>query len=361
MDTTGTTQPTGTTPDTTLATVPPDQAPGRSPHAAATPAPSRGRGPLMRAATYTRYGDPDVVTVTTVPRPRPRRGEVLVRVHAAAVTSADGRIRSARFPPGFTIPARLMFGVRRPRRPILGSAFSGVVTELGDGVDALAVGDRVCGMTGMRLGAHAEYLAVKATRAARVPDVISHDDAAGLLFGGTTALHFLRDKATIGRGTTVLVNGASGAIGTNAVQLAALAGGTVTAVTRAANADLAIGLGAEDIIDHTHQDLATLDRRFDVVLDVVGNLSIESGRRLLAPGGKLLLVVAGLGTTLRARGDVVAGTSLERVADFEHLLQLVEHGRLRVVLEHAVGLDDITEAHRLVDSGRKRGNIVVRP
>jgi NADPH:quinone reductase-like Zn-dependent oxidoreductase len=314
----------------------------------------------MRAAVAARYGGPEVVTVATVARPQPRRGEVLVRVHAAAVTSADARIRAGRFPPGFTVPARLMFGMRRPRRPILGSAFSGVVTELGEGVD-LSVGDRVCGMTGMRLGAHAEYVAVKATRVTTVPENVSHDDAAGLLFGGTTALYFLRDQATIGHGTTVLVNGASGAIGTNAVQLATLAGGVVTAVTRAANTDLAIGLGAHAVIDHTRQDLATLDQRFDVVLDTVGTLSIESGRRLLAPGGKLLLVVAGLGTTLRARGDVATGTSPERVADFDHLLQSVAHGRLRVVLEDTLGLDDIADAHRLVDSGRKRGNLVVRP
>ncbi len=318
----------------------------------------------MRAALVDRYGGPEVVQVGTVPRPEPGPDQVLVRVHAAAVTSADARIRGARFPSGFGLPARLVFGLTRPRRPILGSSFSGTVEAVGDRVELLAPGDRVCGMTGMKLGAHAEYLAVAATRVARVPAAVSHDDAAGLLFGGTTALHFLRDRTTIGAGTSVLVNGASGAIGTNAVQLAKLSGTRVTAVTSAANAALVTDLGADTVIDHTRRDLtdlADLGDRFDVVLDTVGNLSITSGRRLLTPSGKLLLVVAGLGETLRARGDVVAGTSPERVADFDHLLRLAAQGQLIVVHDQAYDLDDIVEAHRRVDSGRKRGNIVVHP
>ncbi|MEV6816947.1 NAD(P)-dependent alcohol dehydrogenase [Micromonospora sp. NPDC051296] len=315
----------------------------------------------MLAAVMDSYGAPDVVRVAEVARPRPRAGEVLVRVRAAAVTSADSRIRGARFPAGFGVPARLMFGIVRPRRPTLGSSFSGVVASVGARVGDFAAGDEVCGMTGIRLGAHAEYVAVPADRLARKPAEATHEAAAGLLFGGTTALFFLRDKAGVGPGTSVLVNGASGAIGTNAVQLARHFGATVTAVTSAANAELVTKLGADRVIDYTDGGLGATTERFDVVLDAVGNLSIASGRRLLSTPGVLLLVVASLGETIQARGNVVAGATPERVADFDFLLDLAARGEITVVLDQIHDLHDIADAHRRVDTGHKVGNVVVRP
>ncbi|WP_406864320.1 NAD(P)-dependent alcohol dehydrogenase [Streptomyces sp. HUAS MG47] len=315
----------------------------------------------MQAAVVERYGAPDVVRVREVPRPAPRGGEVLVRVKAVAVTSADSRIRGARFPSGFGVFARLAFGVFRPRRTVLGSSFSGEVVAVGAGVLDFAPGDEVCGMTGVRMGAHAEYVAVAANKLAGKPSAVSHEDAAGLLFGGSTALYFLRDKASVGPGMTVCVNGASGAIGTNAVQLAKHFGATVTGVTSTANAGLVADLGAARVIDYTQDDLAGIADRFDVVLDVVGNLSIASGRRLLSPTGVLLLAVAGLGDTVRARGNVVAGPAPERVEDFEFLLRLAVEGAITVVIDRTYPLCDIAEAHRRVDRGRKVGNVVVRP
>lgn len=315
----------------------------------------------MQAAVVDRYGTPDVVRIGEVPRPAPRKGEVLVRVRAVAVTSADSRIRGARFPSGFGPFARLAFGVFRPRRTVLGSSFSGEVVAVGAHVDDVAPGDEVCGMTGMRLGAHAEYVVAPAGKLARKPSAVSHEDAAGVLFGGSTALYFLRDKATVGPGTSVCVNGASGAIGTNAVQLAKHLGATVTGVTSTANTALVTGLGAARVIDYTRTGLSTVPDRFDVVLDTVGNLSIASGRRLLGPRGVLLLAVAGLGDTVRARGNVVTGTARERAEDFAYLLRLVADGVLTVVIDRTYDLRDIAEAHHRVDSGRKTGNIVVRP
>ena len=315
----------------------------------------------MRAAVIDKYGAPEVVRVAEVPTPVPRANEVLVRVHAAAVTSGDSRIRGARFPGGFAPFARLAFGIFRPRRKILGNTFSGVVEALGSRAEGFAVGDAVCGMTGIRMGAHAEYITVATKRLARKPSAVSHEDAAGLLFGGTTALFFLRDKASVGPGMSVLVNGASGAVGTNAVQLAKHFGATVTAVTSAANVALVTNLGAERVIDYTSEDLASAGGQFDAVLDTVGNLSVESGQRLLSPRGKLLLAVASLGTTIGARGNVVAGTGPESPEDFEFLLALLADGRLTVVLDQAYDLSGIVDAYRRVDSGHKRGNIVVRP
>jgi NADPH:quinone reductase-like Zn-dependent oxidoreductase len=315
----------------------------------------------MRAAVADRYGPPEVVRIVEIPQPAVGADEVLVRVEAVAVTSGDARIRGARFPTGFAVPARLAFGISRPRRKILGGSFSGVVEAVGPRVTGIAAGDEVCGMTGVRMGAHAEYVAVPAKKLARKPAGVSHEQAAGLLFGGSTALFFLRDKAAVGPGMSVLVNGASGAIGTSAVQLAKHFGATVTGVTSAANAGLVTGLGADRVIDYTREDLSRIADRFDVVLDTVGNLTISSGRRLLADGGVLMLAVAGLVETVRARGDVVAGSAPERVEDFELLLELAAAGEITVVIDQVHDLGDIVEAHRRVDSGHKVGNVVVRP
>jgi NADPH:quinone reductase-like Zn-dependent oxidoreductase len=321
----------------------------------------------MRAAVAQRYGPPEVIEVRDVARPAPRAREVLVRVEAAAVTSGDARIRGARFPDGFGPFARLAFGVGKPRRPVLGGTFSGVVEALGTAVAAsgaassVAIEDRVCGMTGVRMGTHAQYVAVPADKLCAVPVGVTHDQAAGVLFGGTTAWYFLHDRARVGPGDTVLVNGASGAIGTNAVQLAAHLGATVTAVTSGTRRPLMAELGASTVIDHTRADLYAIDDRYDVVLDAVGNLSIASGRRLLRDGGTLVLAVAGLSETVRARGRVVAGAAPERAEAMAQLLALVAAGELRVVIENVVDLDDVVEAHRCVDAGHKLGNVIVHP
>lgn len=315
----------------------------------------------MRAAVVDRYGPPEVVRIATVPRPPARRGELLVRVQAAPVTSGDARIRGARFPAGFGAPARLAFGIAGPRRRILGGTFAGVVESVGDGVDGFRPADPVCGMTGSKMGTHAEFVAVRADKVARVPSGVRAVDAAGLLFGGTTALYFLRDRASVAPGASVLVNGASGAVGTNAVQLAKDLGAEVTGVTSGTNAALVRSLGADEVIDHTTIDLAATNGRFDVVLDCVGNITIATGRRLLTEGGVLVLAVADLWTTIRARGDVVTGSAPERVEDYETLLQLVASGALTVVHDSSFDLDDIVEAHRRVETGHKRGNVIVRP
>lgn len=315
----------------------------------------------MRAAVVDRYGPPEVVRIASVPVPAVSGQDLLVRVLAAPVTSADARIRGARFPRGFAALARLGFGITGPRRPILGGTFAGVIERTTSSVDGHRPGDPVCGMTGLRMGTHAEFVVVRADRVAPIPANVSFEDAAGVLFGGTTALHFLRDRVSVRPGSTVLINGASGAVGTNAVQLAKHFGATVTAITSASNATLVTDLGADAVIDHTTQDVLAMVERFDVVLDCVGNLTITSGRRLLAPEGALVLVVAGLGDSIRARGDVVAGSAPERVEDFRLLLELVATGAIRVVHGGSLTLDQIVDAHRLVDDGHKRGNVIVRP
>ncbi|MBD5788326.1 NAD(P)-dependent alcohol dehydrogenase [Cellulosimicrobium terreum] len=318
----------------------------------------------MRAAVVDRYGPPDMVRVAGVPLPRVGPHDVLVRVHATAVTAADARIRGARFPRGFAVPARLAFGLRGPRRPVLGGVFSGVVEEVGASVTGLVPGDAVSGMTGTRLGTHAELVAVPAVRAVARPDQVTHDDAAAVLFGGTTAWHFLHRRATVTPGCTVLVVGAAGAVGTSAVQLAHHLGATVTAVTSTPSVDLVERLGATRVVDRTTAGAGwpdRLDARYDVVLDAVGALSPATGRRLLAPDGVLLLVAADLGQTLASRGAVRSGPVPERADDIALLLGLVAAGSLTPVVESVHDLDGIRDAHARVDSGHKVGNVVVHP
>ncbi|KJL19383.1 NAD(P)-dependent alcohol dehydrogenase [Microbacterium azadirachtae] len=331
----------------------------------------------MRAGVVERYGPPSVVRIATVADPVAGRGEVVVRVMAATVNSGDARIRGARFPRGFALPGRLALGLRGPRAAVLGVVFSGVVEAVGEGVEVgrrrrggtspasgLAVGDRVCGMTGARMGAHAELVTVSASRLVRIDDGISFDDAAGVLFGGTTALSFLRDRAAVRPGERVLVVGAAGAVGTNAVQLAKHLGATVTAVTSAQNAELVRSLGADRVVDYRvtpTRALAEHGERFDVVFDTVGALSPKTGRPLLAEGGRLLLAAATLGEIIAARGPVKTGTAPQRPEDFTTLLDLVGSGALRVVVDDALPLDGLAAAHARVDSGRKTGNLVLHP
>lgn len=318
----------------------------------------------MRAVVVDRYGPPEVAQVRDLPTPAPRRGQALVRVAAAAVTSGDARMRAGRFPPGFTVPARLALGVRGPRRRVLGAAFSGDVVALGDGVTGLAVGDRVSAMTGFTLGGHAELVAVRATRLVPTPPDLTHDAAAAVLFGGVTALDYLRDRARLTPGATVLVNGASGAVGTAAVQLARHLGATVTGVTSAPNAALVTRLGAARVVDHrttSLDDLRAAGERFDVVLDAVGNVGTAGGRALLTPSGVLLLAVAGLGPTLTARGPVKAGPASEGVDVIADVLRLTAQGVLDPLVESTHPLAGIVDAYRRIDTGHKVGNIVVRP
>lgn len=321
----------------------------------------------MLAATYQRYGGPEVVTVQDVPRPEPKEGEVLVRVRATTVTAGDWRLRTADVPRGFGVLLRLAFGVRGPRKHVLGTELAGEVEAVGPGVDRFAVGERVFAYTGGSLGAHAELCALKQTGAiARIPEGLSFEQAAALPFGGSTALFFLRDKGELKAGERVLVNGASGGVGTAAVQLAKHFGAHVTAVCSGRNEALVRSLGADEVVDYTKQDFRGIGQQWDVILDVVGTAPFASVKGVLREGGRLLLVVADLsatlGAALRPRREgrfVLAGTAPERAADLELLADLAASGAYRAPIETTVPFARIREAHALVESGRKRGNVVV--
>ncbi|MGY1746838.1 NAD(P)-dependent alcohol dehydrogenase [Blastococcus sp. SYSU D00695] len=321
----------------------------------------------MRAAVYRRFGGPDTVRVEEVPRPEVGPGDVLVRVHASTVSAADHRARSREVPRGLALPAAAGIGLLRPKRRVLGMDAAGVVEAVGRDVTRFAPGDEVIAMLGADFGGHAEYARIRSDGAiARKPRDMTFEDAVALVFGGVTARRFLL-RAPLGPGAAVLVNGASGAVGSAAVQLAAHAGGHVTAVCSGRNRDLVTSLGADRVIDHTTEDLTAGPAGYDVIVDCVGNAPYERARHLLRPGGALLLVIADLPAILRAplrsrrsglRITTAGGTPT--ADDLAALVALAEAGDLRAVRDRTFDLADVAEAHRYVDTGRKRGNVVLR-
>ncbi len=314
----------------------------------------------MKAVVLEKYGPPEVLKLADVAKPEIKENEILIRVVSTSVTAADSRIRGARFPKGFGFLARLAFGITKPRVKILGSIFSGVVEEVGSKVGRFKVGDEVCGMMGIKMGAYAEYIKLSTFKSITTkPKSISHQDAVSMLFGGTAALAFIKDKLGVKSNEKVLINGASGAVGTNAVQLAKYFGAKVTAVTSAGNTKIVQQIGADEVIDYEKQDIADLDQKFDVVLDTVGNISPGVAKSLINEKGRAGLMAASLGETLSARGQIMTGVATEKSEDIKYLLSLMEKGKLKAVTDSTYDLYDIVVAHKRADSGKKVGNIVI--
>lgn len=323
--------------------------------------------PQMSAAVYRRFGGPEVVDVEQVAKPAPGPQDVLVRVHASTVSAADHRARSRIVPKGLAVLAALSLGIVRPRKPVLGMDIAGVVDEVGADVTAWAVGDEVVAMLGARFGGHAQYAVVPQDGAiALKPRNLDFEESVALVFGGITAHAFL-DRTTIRSGSTALVNGASGSVGTACVQLANQRGAEVTAVCSNANRDLVTQLGATRVIDYSQQDFTAEGRRYDIVVDCVGNVAYERVVDVVKPGGALLLVIADLAGVLTARGRskrsgkfISAGNPSFTAEGLADLVQLAEANQLQPVIDRTYDLVDVVEAHRYVDVGHKRGNVVLR-
>lgn len=320
----------------------------------------------MRAAVANRFGGPEVVSIQEVRRPVPKADELLVRVHASTVSIADHRTRSRDLPDGLWFYVPLALGVFRPRKRILGMDVAGVVEAVGEEVEGFAPGDEVVAMLGGDFGGHAEYACVSTDQAiARKPANLTWEESVALVFGGYTALSYL-NRTRIVPGSEVLVNGASGAVGTAAVQLAKHRGARVTAVASGPNAELVTSLGADRVIDYRTEDFAGGDATYDVIVECVGNAPFDRVASSLKPGGALLLVITGLRGMLRASKDSRSGKLVtgrgEPVSheDLDGLMRLAEAGEFRPVIDRTYELADVVEAHRYVDTGRKRGNVVLR-
>lgn len=317
----------------------------------------------MRAAVLDRYGPPEVLRIAEVERPIPARGEVLVRVRAATVNRNDCAWRRAS-----PTLQRAVSGWRHPKAKILGNEFAGIVAEVGTEVDRFVVGDEVFGVRAYLnegFGAQAEYLAVAATSAiARKPASVSFEEAAAACDGALSALPFLR-RAGISPGSAVLIYGASGAIGSAAVQLARHLGAEVTAFAGARNLGLVRSLGATEVFDYRERDLASTGRRYDLVFDTVGRLSHVRVRRRLtergifaSAGGLLNFVMVPLTARSRGRRVIFAPPAFTR-ANVELLADLMSSGAFRPVIDRTYPLEEIVEANRYVESERKTGNVVL--
>ncbi|MCA9494407.1 MAG: NAD(P)-dependent alcohol dehydrogenase [Myxococcales bacterium] len=321
----------------------------------------------MRALVHDEYGPPTVITVGAVADPTPGAREVVVQQRATAVNSGDARLRQRDFPDGMGLLGRLVAGWSRPRNRVLGVDVAGVVVARGSAVTELAVGDRVIGMTGMRMGAHAERCVVSVDHClVPLPDTVSFEDAATLPFGGNTALTYLEAKLAVQPGERVLVIGALGAVGVALVQVARLLGARVTGVCSAASAERVLGIGAERVIVYDETDVFAGDERWDVVLDTVGRAPVAAVRRLATPTGRIGLVAAGLPqmlagvwANLTSRQRVVFGVSDENPDYTRRLVQWLDQGDLRPVIDTVLPWERGAEAHARVDTHRKQGSVVL--
>ena len=323
----------------------------------------------MRAIVYDRYGPPEVQRLEEVDRPVPRGDEVLIKIHATTVNRLDCHTREANRSNGLatSVISRLISGIRRPRQRILGSEYAGEVVAVGGAVRDFAVGDDVFGITGLSFGAHAEFITVRErSRLARKPAGMSFEQAAAVCDGALNALACLR-QPKLQKGQTVLIYGASGAIGTAGVQLAKYFGADVTAVCSTRNLDLVKSLGADRVIDYTKEDFRKNGQTYDVIFDAVGKLSFSLSRDSLKPGGSYLatdhLVNLWLALWTSRIGDKRVRFSITSPMptkkDVIFLKDLIEAGKYRPVIDRSYPFEDVVEATRYVETEQKTGNVVL--
>ena len=320
----------------------------------------------MKAIVYERYGPPEVLQLKEVEKPTPKDNEVLIETHATTVTSGDWRVRSLNVPVGFGLIMRLVFGVSKPKQPILGTELAGVVESVGKEVRKFKVGDQVFAFSDAAMGCYAEYKCMPQDGAmALKPANLTFDEAAALSFGGATALDFLR-RGKLQRGEKVLINGASGGVGTAAVQLARHFGADVTGVCSTANVELVKSLGASQVIDYTKDDFTRNGETYDIIVDTVGTAPFSRSKASLKQGGRLLMILAGLPDMLQipwvsmtSSKQVIAGPAATRAEDLRFLAGLAEAGEFKPVIDRRYPFERIAEAHSYVDTGRKKGNVII--
>ena len=322
----------------------------------------------MKAIVYTEYGPPDVLQLKEVDKPIPKDNEVLIKIHATTVTAADANARNFVFVhPGFMLISRIVFGLRKPRKTILGTELAGEIESVGKDVALFEQGDQVYGLAGGGFGAYAEYICLPEDGMLAIkPDNLTYEEAAAVPFGAHTAIFFLRDKGNIQGGQKVLINGASGGVGTAAVQLAKYYGAEVTGVCSTANLELVKSLGADKVIDYTKEDFTKNGETYDAILDMVGNVSFsrcknslkESGLFLAGTGGPSTIIQM-LWTSITGGKKVFAGPAPEHKGDLDFLNELIEAGKLKPFIDRRYPLDQTAEAHRYVDQGHKKGNVVI--
>jgi NADPH:quinone reductase-like Zn-dependent oxidoreductase len=317
----------------------------------------------MKAIVCTEYGSPDVLQLKEVEKPTPTDNEILVRIDSTTVNSGDVRIRKAD-----PFAVRLFFGLLRPKIGILGTVFAGEIEAVGKDVNRFKVCDRVFGSTGMSFGAYAEYICLAEEGAVALkPANMTYEEAAAIPFGATTSSIFLRDKGNIQSGQKVLIYGASGALGTAAVQIAKYFGAEVTGVCSTTNLELVKSLGADKVIDYTQEDFTKSGQTYEIVFDTIGKSPFsgclrslkEKGVYLKAVHMGLLPILRGLWTSMTSTKKVIGAIAIPRKEDLIFLKDLIEAGKLKSVIDRSYLLEQIAEAHSYVEKGHKKGNVII--
>jgi len=325
----------------------------------------------MKAIVCTKYGPPEVLHLIEVDKPTPKDNEVLVKIFATSVTTGDCNARGFSFiPPGLGLLARLMLGLRKPRITVLGGVLSGKIEAVGRNVKLFTEGDQVFGIDGNSLGAYAEYKCLPEKGALTLkPANMTYEEAAVIPFGALTALFFLRDKGNIQNGQKILINGASGGVGTAAVQLAKHFGAEVTGVCSSRNLELVKSLGADKVIDYSKEDFTQSGEIYNIIFDTaVGRTSFSACKNSLTEEGFYLAVAGGLKemfqmiwTSIIGGRKVIfgGGEACERKEGLIFLKELIEKGKIKSVIDKSYPLEQIVEAHRYVEKGHKKGNVVI--
>ena len=320
----------------------------------------------MKAVVCTKYGPPEVLELKEVEKPTPKEDEVLVKIHATSVHIGDWRIRSFTIPPLFRLPFRLSVGFRGPRKKILGSELAGEIEAVGKNVRRFKEGDQVFGDAGDVLGSYAQYLCLpdKAILATK-PAGMTYEEAAAGPVSTLAALYYLR-KGGIQSGQKVLINGASGALGTAAVQLAKYFAAEVTGVCSTVNLEMVKSIGADKVIDYTKEDFTKNGQTYDIIFDAVGKRSFSQCKGSLKRGGvylfsvpTLAILLQTLWTSMIGNKKAILGVPKSTSEDLNFLKELMEEGKLKPVIDRTYPLEQIVEAHRYVDKGHKKGNVVI--
>ena len=323
----------------------------------------------MKAILHTKYGPPDELQLKEVEKPSPKDNEVLIKIHATTVTSSDCNIRNLTFAPKWSrLPMRLfVFGVFKPRINRLGIDLAGEIEAVGKDVKRFKMGDQVFGRPDPAFGAHAEYICIPENGVlTKKPANTTWEEAASIPLAGNTALYFIRDLGNIQAGQKVLINGASGGIGTFAVQLAKYYGAEVTGVCSATNVEMVKSLGADKVIDYTKEDFAKSGETYDVIFDVVGKISFSRCKNSLKKKGIYLttlptmaIIVQTVWTSMIGGKKVKFGDALGKVENLIFLKELTEVGKIKAVIDRRYPLEQTAEAFRYVEKGHKKGNVVI--
>ncbi len=326
----------------------------------------------MKAIVWTKYGGPDVLQLKEVEKPTPKDDQVLIKIYATTVTAGDVELRSLNLPLLIGLPLRIWIGFRKPKEnTIPGTELAGEIEAVGKEVKRLKEGDQVFGSAGMGFRANAEYICLPEAPGemeggvAIKPSNMTYQEAATVPFGGRDALHFLR-LGNIQSGQSILINGAGGSIGTFAVQLAKYYGAEVTAVDSTAKLEMLRSVGADQVVDYTQEDFTQNGETYDVIFDVVGKMSFTSSNRSIEPNGTYLLanprlsqMVQGLWARMTSNKKVIMQTASPTIADLIFLRNLIEEGKLTTVIDRDYPLEETADAHRYVETGAKKGNVVI--